>query len=165
MAENSTCIGLFGTCGNSIWRSQFIQAYENANIQFFNPQVDNWSPDRAEFEAEHLVNDDIILLPITDETYGLGSLAETGFSILQGMKNNRYLIALIDSDVSENLKIDNPILARESLRARALTLAHAKNIKHQNVFFVDSLEKMLDLSFTLHNVVEQLKSAQAKFKN
>lgn len=160
MVSNNICIGLFGTCGDSVWRKLFMDAYEQLGIDFYNPQVKEWTPDRAILEAEHLVSDDIILMPITGETYGLGSLAETGFSIIQGMKGGRYIVSMIDSDISEELKLSNPTLARESLRSRALTLAHAKHISHQNVFFVDSLEKMLDVSISLHDITKKLKVIQ-----
>ena len=79
------CIGLFGTCGTSTFRKDlFIPKYESIGLKdgvdFFNPQVKNWSPNCAVLEAQHLAEDSIILFPITHETYGLGSLSEIGFS-------------------------------------------------------------------------------------
>ena len=64
------CIGLFGTCGGSKWRDEFMAAYEERGINFFNPQVADWTPECAEIEADHLVNDDVILFPVTNETFG-----------------------------------------------------------------------------------------------
>ena len=71
-------IGLFGTCGNSKWRDSFIKDYEKEGIDYYNPQVDNWKPEDAKVEAEHLANDKIILFPVTRETSGLGSLVTVG---------------------------------------------------------------------------------------
>lgn len=148
------CIGLFGTCGGSSWRKTFIERYETLKIQFFNPQVEDWSPELAEVEAEHLVNDSIILFPVTNETFGTGSLAETGFSIMQAINSNehRSVVIMIDKDIKEELKISDPVAAKESLRARALVRAHLAKNKRANVYVVDSLEKMYDISIQLYNV-------------
>ena len=78
----STTIGLFGTCGKSTWRKPFIERFNALKIPYFNPQVENWTPECTDIEAEHLANDGVILFPITDETTATGSLAETGFSIV-----------------------------------------------------------------------------------
>lgn len=148
------CIGLFGTCGESKWRNSFIEKYISLNIPFFNPQVKDWAPELAEIEADHLVNDEIILFPVTKETFGTGSLSETGFSILQAINSNynRSVVIMIDKDLDENLITLNPIAAKESIRARALVSAHIAKINKPNVYVVDSLETMLLVSIKLYEV-------------
>jgi len=155
-------IGLFGTCGKSTWRNDFINEYERKQIPYFNPQKDDWCPEDATIEADHLVNDSILLFPVTDETYAFGSLAETGFSILQALKLNerRDVIVMIAPDV----KIDNinemALTAmqiagsqrKESCRARALVLAHLKKLNYSNVWVVDNLNDMFALSLKLYNI-------------
>jgi hypothetical protein len=47
-------VGLFGTCGESRWRDQFVQKYKELGINFFNPQVNEWKTDNATEEARHL---------------------------------------------------------------------------------------------------------------
>ena len=91
-------IGLFGTCGKTIWRKRFVEIYDGLGINYFNPQVEEWTPDSAELEAEHLANDKIVLFPITHETYGIGSLTELGFGILNSIKleNRRDFVILIE---------------------------------------------------------------------
>jgi hypothetical protein len=157
-------VGLFGTCGCSTWRAPFIAEYEKLGIPFFNPQVDNWTPALAEVEAEHLANDPVILFPVTDETYGTGSLAESGFSIMQALKMeaNRYVVIYIAPDVTDALKADNPALAKESLRARKLTLAHLAKMKGYNskLFVVDDLDKMLAISLKLWQAVRLVQEAK-----
>ncbi len=74
---NVVTVGLFGTCGGSLWREPFEAKYNEQGIVFFNPQVDDWNPSMADIEAQHLAEDEIILFPITGETYGTGSLAES----------------------------------------------------------------------------------------
>ena len=148
------CIGLFGTCGKSSWRDVFIQKYNQLEISYFNPQVDDWKPELAEIEAEHLVNDDIILFPVTNETFGTGSLAETGFSIMQAINSseNRSVIIMIDKEPKEELKIAEPLAYKESTRARALVRAHLNKVKKPNIYIVDSLDEMLSVSLKLYEV-------------
>ena len=150
-------IGLFGTCGNSRWREPFIQDYKTRGIQFFNPQVDNWTPKNAELEAKHLANDEIILFPITSETYGGGSLAEVSVAALNTVKfnQNRAVVVLIDTNIDEALKAE-PTAANESLRARALMREHIKNLNLANVYFVETFTEMLEVSIQLHEVATVL---------
>lgn len=148
----SSTVGLFGTCGNSTWRAPFIARYESMNVPYFNPQVPNWNAELAAIEAEHLATDPIVLIPITDETSGIGSLAEVGFTVAQAAVSDtsRNFVIYIAPTVDENLVTD-PAVAKESNRARKLVLAHLRKINMANVIVVDSLESMLDVSVRLVN--------------
>ena len=161
--ENVITVGLFGTCGTSTWRDNFIAEYTMACIPFFNPLVPDWNPSYADIEAQHLVEDEIILFPVTDETYGAGSLAEVGFSIAQAIRSNdeRFVVIYVAPKVNEALEAEIG-LAKESNRARALTLAHLKKQKHKypNVYIVDSLNKMLEVSIKLYESMVLLKECR-----
>lgn len=148
---NVVTVGLFGTCGGSKWRVPFEDKYRSAGISFFNPQVDNWDASMADIEAQHLAEDEIILFPITGETYGTGSLAETGFSILQAIRldDRRDFVILIDKELSPGL-MENAVAAKESLRARALVKAHLRKVRLSNLYVVETLEEMLAVSLKLH---------------
>ena len=154
-------IGLFGTCGNSTWRKEFIETYKFNDVEFFNPQVDDWSPELAEIEAEHLANDEIILFPVLAETSGLGSLGEVGFSILQAIKldSTRNVIVMID----KTCDIEDEAVKKESIRARALVMAHLKKLKYPNVYLVENLSDMLDLSLKLH-AIEVIRKGFDKYR-
>lgn len=162
MKKNFLTIGLFGTCGNSKWRNIFMKKYNEKGIKYFNPQVDNWEPELARVEAEHLANDKIILFPITSETYGMGSLSEVGFSILNAIKldNRRNFIILIDNILDKQL--NNKELIKESLRARTLIKQHLKKLNLSNIYIVDSLEEMLNVSLILYNS-EKIKLSITKY--
>ena len=148
---NKNCIGLFGTCGGSKWRDPFMAKYQELGIEYYNPQVPNWTPDCAVEEAEHLASDQIILFPITDETYATGSLAESGFSILNAIKldDRRDFVILISPTLQEELMKKNPDTAKESLRARALVNQHLKKLNFSNLYVVETLEEMLAVSIIL----------------
>ena len=158
----NVCIGLFGTCGKSTWRKDlFIPAYKAKGFTYFNPQVEDWKPECAEIEAQHLATDSIVLFPITHETYAVGSLAETGFSILNAIKfdDRRDLIILIDSFLDDELFSDKE-RAKESLRARALVKQHLKKLHYKNIYLVDTMDKMLELSLKLYELQSLIKPYQ-----
>jgi hypothetical protein len=145
------CIGLFGTCGGSKWRDPFMSAYSRVGIEYFNPQVDDWKPELAEIEAEHLADDKVILFPITNETYATGSLSEVGFSILNAIKldDRRDFVILISPDLDDALK-ENAVAYKESLRSRALVKQHLMKLRLSNLYLVDTLEEMLAVSIALY---------------
>ena len=155
------CIGLFGTCGGSKWRDPFIKRYEELGFDYYNPQVDNWEPWMAKEEADHLAQDAIILFPVTDETYGLGSLAETGYSILQALRRDkrREFVIMIHDHLSDVL--DNPELCKESTRGRKLISSHLAKINMANVHIVGDLDTMLELSVKLYQAHQILAEACA----
>lgn len=161
-----TYVGLFGTCGTTTWRKEFISKFDALGITYFNPQVDDWNEEFAKTEAMHLIRDDIILFPVTKDTYGTGSLAETGFSIMQVLKSmehnknmHRKVIIMIEDDLDPKLKEDNPVASKESMRARALVNAHLAEIDNPNVYVVSNFKQMLDLATQLYPAVQQLKHA------
>jgi len=149
-------IGLFGTCGGSCWRDVFMARYNELGISFFNPQVKNWNPSLAVEEARHLAKDQIILFPITNESYGIGSLSEIGFSILNAIKldDRREFVVMIDQNLADNL--DNQSLKKESLRSRALIEQHLKKLRLPNLYWVDTFKEMLEVSLRLHEAVRIL---------
>ncbi len=153
---------MFGTCGKSRWREPFVERYQKESIEFFNPQVADWKPEDAVKEAEHLANDEVILFPVTSETYATGSLSEVGFSILQAIRldDRRDFVVMIEQKLNDDL--DNPIARKESLRARALVLQHLKKLRLKNVYVVSSLEEMLEISIQLFKAA-QIRSPLARF--
>ena len=154
----SLCIGLFGTCGNTTFRQDlFVPTYEQNDMAYYNPQVEDWTPDCAKEEANHLANDQIIAFPVTSETYGIGSLAEVGFSILNAIKldDRRDFIVMIDEKLDDELMEDKD-RAKESLRARQLVLAHLKKLNYSNIFLVDCFEDMLELSLVCFNQKKEM---------
>lgn len=157
---NKLCIGMFGTCGGSRWRDAFIDAYNDLGYKWYNPQVDDWEPWMAEAEAEHLANDSLILFPVTSESYGLGSLAETGYSILQALRldKRRDFIIMIDNFLDDCL--DNEELKKESLRGRKLIRRHLAKIKMSNVHVVHTLDEMLNLSIRLYRAQQIIEGVE-----
>lgn len=156
---NKMTVGMFGTCGSTTkWREPFIAEYEKRKIPYFNPNVANWDPANAKDEAWHLANDELILFPVTNETYGLGSLSEIGFSIMQAIKMNRrrFVIVMISPDLLDSPKLQDPDARRASLTQRALVKAHLEKLDYEGLYIVNSLEEMLSLSLDLYTVIKKL---------
>jgi hypothetical protein len=154
-------IGLFGTCGGSNWRDDFISRYEQEKINYFNPQKEDWKPEDAEIEAEHLANDEIILFPVLAETSGLGSLGEVGFSILQAIKlsTSRHIVVYIDP----NCTVEDEALRKESIRMRALILAHLKKLQYPNVWVAKDMNSVYYLANYLHSFEVTNRSFKEKY--
>ncbi len=149
--QSGVTIGLFGTCGGSKWRDPFMKKYSELGMHCYNPQVANWTPDCATEEARHLAEDKIILFPVTSETYASGSLCEVGFSILNAIRldHQRYFVIMISKDLDENLK-GSELAYKDSIKSRALVREHLRKLMLDNLYVVDSLEQMLEVSITLY---------------
>jgi hypothetical protein len=159
---NPRTVGLFGTCGGSTWRTPFMAMLDSQGIPYFNPQVETWTPELADVEAWHLANDRLILFPVTDETFGFGSLAETGFSLQSALalNTNRFVMLYIAPAVNPQLAASSPEQADASRRARKLALAHLAKAQNPNVFVVKSLEEMQAKVLRLYAALELLDSVR-----
>jgi hypothetical protein len=159
---NPRTVGLFGTCGGSTWRDPFMHLLDEQGIAYFNPQVDNWTPELADIEAWHLANDRLILFPVTDETFGFGSLAETGFSLQSALalNTNRFVMLYIAPAVNAQLAASSPEQADASRRARKLAMAHLAKAQNPNVFVATSLEDMQSKMLRLYAALELLDSVR-----
>lgn len=61
---------LGGSCNPTTWRVDIaIPMLEEANISYYNPQVDEWTPDLVEIEAEAKDNAHVLFFVIDNETY------------------------------------------------------------------------------------------------
>lgn len=65
---------LGGTCNNSKWRNLLIPMLE---IDYFNPVVDDWTPECQEREVEEREKADFVLYTITKEMTGVYAIAES----------------------------------------------------------------------------------------
>jgi len=141
-------IGLFGTCDNIRWRDPFMKKYEELEINYHNPMVDNWHPGLVEEENYFLNHAEIILFPILRESLGSGSLGEIGFSIqnvLRNIQNGRQqvLIALIDDDCTDERK------------SHLVKTKFKKNVSCPIITLCNTLDEMLILSLELYEFFVQ----------
>jgi len=67
---------LGGTCNGSPWRDRLIPQLEEAGIDYFNPVVEDWTPECQEQEREERESCDVVLYVITPLMSGVYSIAE-----------------------------------------------------------------------------------------
>ena len=79
-------VGLFGTCGSSVWRDPFVETFRAKGVDYFNPQVADWTPELATVEADHLAGDAIVMMAVTGETVGAASLVEAGLLVARAIQ-------------------------------------------------------------------------------
>jgi hypothetical protein len=157
--EEQPVIGLFGTCGDSTFRQElFIPIYDRLSMPYFNPQVDDWRPEFADIESDHLAHDVVQCWPVLGSTYGAGSLAEQGYAIASSLRTlsplPKFVIPMIEMDLSGNLT--DQVARRESERARKLAATHLSNNASPNVYLVSSLDEMLETSISLYGAARAL---------
>lgn len=92
---------LGGTCANTTWRDELIPYLEKYGIDYFNPVVEDWTPECQEIEEEeknHKCN--IHLYVITKEMMGTYSIAEAIHSAhlanMYGTNVDRIIFAILD---------------------------------------------------------------------
>jgi len=74
MSTNSNkIVFLGGTCNNSQWREKLIPLL---SIGYFNPVVENWTPECQEAEIKARETSDYVLYVITPKMTGVYSIAE-----------------------------------------------------------------------------------------
>ena len=129
-----------------------MERYTALGIPYFNPMVDNWDASCIPVEAHHLAHDPVILFPILDQSYGLGSLSEMGFGPLRAMRQNAYrsFVILVHPDVTPELWELDAGQAKASKRARALVRGHLANLNESSITLVETLDDMLEISIKLH---------------
>lgn len=66
-------VALFGTCNGSQWRNELIPLL---NIEYFNPVVEDWTPECQAREVEERANADYVLYGLTPRMVGVFSIAE-----------------------------------------------------------------------------------------
>jgi len=107
---------LGGTCGNSTWRNELIQMF-NEKVSYFNPVVKNWTEECQQIEDEHKKNDDIFLFVITPETDNNYSISEvTELAIL---RPESMILCVLD-------KVNNEEFTKHEKKAWNKIISHLK---------------------------------------
>lgn len=143
LGGGSITVGLFGTSGASRWRAPFVEALTENGIPFFDPQVEveGWDPSMAEDEARHLATVPVLVVVVTDETYGTGSMVDVGMALTHVKGTDRQLVLYVEPTLDDDL--DDPVARREAERARSLLIAHLRRLDMRNVHLTDSLDATL----------------------
>jgi len=87
---------LGGTCNESEWRSDLIEMLE---IDYFNPVVDDWTPECMEEEIKQRNECDFVLYVITPKMTGVYSIAEVVDD--SNKQPQKTLFCVLDEDRGE----------------------------------------------------------------
>ena len=67
---------LGGTCNDSTWRDTLMPMLDEVGIDYFNPVVDDWTPECMAEEVRQRQSCDVCLYVITSEMTGVYAIAE-----------------------------------------------------------------------------------------
>uniref|UniRef100_A0A6M3M4N1 Putative nucleoside deoxyribosyltransferase n=1 Tax=viral metagenome TaxID=1070528 RepID=A0A6M3M4N1_9ZZZZ len=101
--ENKKRVFLGGTCNESKWRKHLIPMLEEAGIDYFNPVVDDWTPECMAEEIKQRKECDYVLYVITPRMTGVYSIAEV---VDDSNKHpEKTLLFILDNDTDDGGKM------------------------------------------------------------
>lgn len=159
-------IGLFGSCATykskpENWREVFL---DMKNVEIYNPQKEDWHPDDAKIEKEHLYNDDVIVFAITEESFSFASILEVYFSILRCIEADKKLYILIEPTpkaVIEDVEVDISKLYRNAV---TIVTEHFNIRKDNHISFTKS-DYLLSAKSQLYSLQDKLSQYVLKIIN
>ena len=84
---SKTDVFLGGSCNPTVWRKQKAMPYlDKRGISYYNPQVDDWSPELITIENYHKNTASVLLFVIDNLTRGVASCTEAAYYIGKGRK-------------------------------------------------------------------------------
>ena len=92
---------LGGTCNESTWRNELIPLLEKEGTEYFNPVVDDWTPECQEEEYRQKEICDVHLYLITKKMKGVFSIAEAVASCQDAGKLTLFVFANFDGEFDE----------------------------------------------------------------
>ena len=92
---------LGGTCNESTWRNELIPLLEKEGIEYFNPVVEDWTPECQQEEYRQKEICDVHLYLITKKMKGVFSIAEAVASCQDAGKLTLFAFANFDGEFDE----------------------------------------------------------------
>lgn len=108
-STSQLCIFLGGACNPTTWRKDIaIPSFEEAGIPenaYYNPQVDVWTPDLVQIEADAKRDAQILLFVIGNETRAIGSMVELAEHATIGHYTGKQIVAVIqDVEIGQDFR-------------------------------------------------------------
>lgn len=139
-------IFLGGSCNPTTWRTDVaIPLLESAGVEYYNPQVEDWSPELVAIEATAKNEADVLLFVIDSQTRAIASMLEATEYICTG----NHVVLMIEnidhtSSLFELLEIKDLNRARTYLRDLAL---------RHNIPMTDCVKIAVDIAIDLDCVL------------
>lgn len=133
---------LGGTCAETTWRDELMPLLDARGTDYFNPVVDDWTPECQAIEEDEKNNKcNVHLYVITPEMQGVYSVAEIVHSAhlanTYGTSVDRVIFVVLKSDA----------WTKQQVKSLDATMKLVKNIARENcvVGFVSSMTKLVEL--------------------
>ena len=93
--NESNKVFLGGTCNESTWRDELIPKLEEIDFDYFNPVVEDWTPECQDIEIYEKANNcNIHIYVITNKMKGVFSIAEAIESVFN--KDKKTIFCVLD---------------------------------------------------------------------
>ena len=133
-ANNETNkVFLGGTCNESTWRDELIPKLEEIDFDYFNPVVEDWTPECQDIEIYEKANNcNIHIYVITNKMKGVFSIAEAIESVFN--KDKKTIFCVLDG-----FDGDFPDYQVKSLEAVG------RMVERNGGKYVSSLDKIIEI--------------------
>lgn len=157
--NGSLQIFLGGSCNPTTWRQNLaIPFLDTHGISYYNPQVENWSPEIIEIERRAKQNAQILLFVIDKQTRSTVSLVESAFMAGE----NKNLVLVVNPYEDRGCPIED--CGTATSHKEFLELKHARYLlqclvaRRKIPMFTDILNALYFISRSLRNEPEDTRS-------
>ena len=133
---------LGGSCNPTTWRiRKAIPFLEKYGISYYNPQVDDWSPELMKVENYHKDTATVLLFVIDNETRAIASCTEAAYYIGKGRK----VVIVVNKFIT-----DNSLIINDS-SPPIININEYKDLNRGRDYLIDICKQH---NITVHNDVE-----------
>ena len=137
---------LGGTCNESTWRNELIPLLEEKGIEYYNPVVEDWTPECQQEEYRQKEICDVHLYLITKKMKGVFSIAEAVASCQDAGKLTLFVFVNFDGEFDES--------ERKSLDAVGNLIVKLGGAYHTGINTIEELA--LSVSTVVNSCVRSL---------
>ncbi|MBI2473133.1 nucleoside 2-deoxyribosyltransferase domain-containing protein [Candidatus Uhrbacteria bacterium] len=146
---SNASVFLGGSCNPTTWRFDYaIPTLEEAGVSFYNPQVDDWSPELVAIEAAAKDEAKVLLFVIDGQT-------RAGVSIMEALKygaDGRTVVLSIENIPMGTVIENQEVLGRDLKDANRMRSYLSDLVKdYPNVYICDSMTSAVQKSIDLIN--------------
>lgn len=91
---------LGGTCAETTWREELIEKLDSSKLSWFNPVVDDWTPECMKNEIRERNICDLVLYTITPRMKGVYSIAEVVDD--SNKQPSKTILCILKEDVDDD---------------------------------------------------------------
>jgi len=111
-AASDDVIFLGGSCNPTTWRTDIsVPLLQKNNVHFFNPQVDDWTPDLMVQEQNAKKNAEVLLFVVDGVTRSIASMVEIAELISIGRK-----LVLVINNVPEGQEVEGSVVTGREVK-------------------------------------------------